>query len=110
MGEIAKHTDLSHEEPGPRAIVDLPHEDIEFRTVAHVCDGGRGDSFELAGKRGTCQRSASDFSFSERSSLSEYYATGLVALRSSTSSLEAHQSDHDRRTSNDDHGSGLEDL
>jgi hypothetical protein len=39
MGEIAKHTDLSHEEPGPRAIVDLPHEDIEFRTKMPLLGG-----------------------------------------------------------------------
>jgi hypothetical protein len=40
MGEIAKHTDLSHEEPGPRAIMDLPQEDIEFRTKLPLIDGG----------------------------------------------------------------------
>ena len=31
MGKIVKHTDLSREEPGPRADLDLPQEDVEFR-------------------------------------------------------------------------------
>jgi hypothetical protein len=30
MGKIIRHTDLTAEEPGPRADVDLPLEDFEF--------------------------------------------------------------------------------
>jgi hypothetical protein len=30
MGKIIRHTDLAGEEPGARAVVDLPVEDFEF--------------------------------------------------------------------------------
>ena len=40
MGKIVKHTDLSREEPGPRADLDLPQEDVEFRTKLPLVGGG----------------------------------------------------------------------
>lgn len=39
MGKIVEHTDLSLEEPGPRADVDLPQEDIEFRAKLPLAAG-----------------------------------------------------------------------
>jgi hypothetical protein len=48
MASIAKHTDLSWEIPGPRAIADVPLEDIDLQVPGHGTRSGVGSEWRDA--------------------------------------------------------------
>lgn len=45
MGSTTKHTDLSWEVPGPRAIVPVPLEGTDYQVPGHVTRSGAGSEW-----------------------------------------------------------------